>query len=115
MCGNRSCVRYVRQATALTQESDPANTYRLLTLFRDVFQRVRSEYVEPENALNGMFTGLDPHSAYMNAEEFRQIQEDSTGEFSGLGVEVVPESGFFKVIGQWMTPPRSRPGSRRAT
>jgi carboxyl-terminal processing protease len=103
--------------TALAQEGDPANTYRLLTLFRDVFQRVRSEYVEPvsekelmENALKGMLTGLDPHSAYMNAEEFREIQEDSTGEFSGLGVEVVPESGFFKVIVPMDDTPASKAG-----
>jgi carboxyl-terminal processing protease len=103
--------------TALAQESDRANTYRLLTLFGDVFQRVRSEYVEPvsekelmENALNGMLTGLDPHSAYMNAEEFREIQEDSTGEFSGLGVEVVPESGFFKVVVPMDDTPASKAG-----
>ena len=60
---------------AFAQDTDRANTYRLLTLFGDVFERVRSEYVDPvsdkelvENAINGMLTGLDPHSAYMNAE-----------------------------------------------
>ena len=83
-CGDRSCVRYDRKHflarfgnAALAQDTDRANTYRLLTLFGDVFERVRSEYVDPvsdkelvENAINGMLTGLDPHSAYMNAEEF---------------------------------------------
>ena len=58
---------------AFAQDSNRADTYRLLTLFGDVFERVRAEYVDPvtdkdlvENAINGMLTGLDPHSSYMN-------------------------------------------------
>ena len=103
--------------TALAQESDRANTYRLLALFGDAFQRVRSEYVDPvsekelvENALNGMLTGLDPHSAYMNAEEFREMREESTGEFCGIGIEVVPENGFTKVISSMDDTPASKAG-----
>ena len=91
--------------TALAQDTDRANTYRLLTLFGDVFQRVRSEYVDPvsdtdliNDAINGMLTGLDPHSSSMNAAQFRAIQEETKGEFGGLGIEVIPENGFFKVI-----------------
>src|ERR1700752_989011 len=60
---------------AAAQEDSPADTYRLLTLFGDVFERVRAEYVDPvgdkqlvENAINGMLTGLDPHSGYMDAK-----------------------------------------------
>ena len=90
---------------ALAQDTDRANTYRLLTLFGDVFERARSEYVDPvsdtdliNDAINGMLTGLDPHSSYMNAEQFRAMQEDTKGEFGGLGIEVIPENGFFKVI-----------------
>ena len=90
---------------ALAQDTDRTNTYRLLTLFGDVFQRVRSEYVDPvsdtdliNNAINGMLTGLDPHSSSMNAAQFRALQEETKGEFGGLGIEVIPEAGFFKVI-----------------
>ena len=70
-----------------------------------MFERVRSAYVDPvsdtdliNDAINGMLTGLDPHSAYMNAEQFRAMQEETKGEFGGLGIKVVPENGFFKVI-----------------
>ena len=90
---------------ALAQDTDRANTYRLLTLFGDAFGRIRSEYVDPisdtdliNDAINGMLTGLDPHSTYMNAEQFRAMQEETKGEFGGLGIEVIPEAGFFKVL-----------------
>ena len=102
---------------AFAQDSDRASTYRLLGLFGDVFERVRSEYVDPvsdkelmENAINGMLTGLDPHSAYMNAEQFREMQVETTGEFGGLGVEVVTENGFFKVITPMDDTPASKAG-----
>jgi carboxyl-terminal processing protease len=92
-------------SAAFAQDTDRANTYRLLTLFGDVFERVRSEYVDPvsdtdliNDAINGMLTGLDPHSTFMNAEQFRAMQEETKGEFGGLGIEVIPEAGFFKVI-----------------
>jgi carboxyl-terminal processing protease len=92
-------------SAAFAQDTDRADTYRLLTLFGDVFERVRSEYVDPvsdkklmENAVNGMLTGLDPHSGYLNADEFHEMQVETRGEFGGLGIEVVPENGLFKVI-----------------
>ncbi|UFN51207.1 S41 family peptidase [Roseomonas sp. OT10] len=91
---------------AFAQESGGrAETYRLLNLFGDVFERVRAEYVEPvndrdviENAINGMLTGLDPHSSYMNARSFRDMQVQTRGEFGGLGIEVSQEGGYVKVI-----------------
>ena len=102
---------------ALAQDTDRANTYRLLILFGDVFERARSEYVDPvsdtdlmNDAINGMLTGLDPHSSYMNAEQFRAMQEDTRGEFGGLGIEVIPESGFFKVISALDDTPASKAG-----
>ena len=102
---------------AFAQDNDRASTYRLLGLFGDVFERVRSEYVDPvsdkelvENAINGMLTGLDPHSAYMNAEQFREMQVETTGEFGGLGIEVVLENGFFKVISPIDDTPASKAG-----
>jgi carboxyl-terminal processing protease len=103
--------------SAFAQDADRANTYRLLTLFGDVFERVRSQYIDPvsnkklvENAINGMLTGLDPHSAYMNADQFREMQVETKGEFGGLGIEVIPENGFFKVISAMDDTPASTAG-----
>src|SRR5689334_17189779 len=71
------------------------DTYKYLELFGDVFERVRKDYVEEvsdqellENAINGMLTGLDPHSGYMPAKSFQDMQEQTKGEFGGLGIEV---------------------------
>ena len=104
-------------ASAIAQSSGNAETYRLLTLFGDVFDRVRAEYVEPvddrdliENAINGMLTGLDPHSNYMNAKAFRDMQVQTHGEFGGLGLEVTQENGFVKVITPIDDTPASRAG-----
>ena len=67
--------------SAHAQDADRPNTYRLLTLFGDVFEQVRSKYVDPvsdnaliENAIRGMLIGLDPHSAYFDADEFHDLQ-----------------------------------------
>ena len=102
---------------ALAQDSGRAETYRLLTLFGDVFERIRGEYVEPvndrdliENAINGMLTGLDPHSNYMNAKSFRDMQVQTRGEFGGLGIEVTQDNGFIKVISPIDDTPASRAG-----
>ena len=102
---------------ALAQDGARAETYRLLTLFSDVFDKVRAEYVEPvsdrdliENALNGMLTGLDPHSNYMNPKAFRDMQVTTRGEFGGLGIEVTQDNGFIKVISPIDDTPASRAG-----
>ena len=99
------------------ETSDRAETYRLLTLFGDVFERVRAEYVEPvndrdliENAINGMLTGLDPHSNYMNAKAFRDMQVQTRGEFGGLGLEVTADNGFIKVVSPIDDTPAARAG-----
>ena len=102
---------------AFAQDSTRAETYRLLNLFADVFERVRAEYVEPandrdliENAINGMLTGLDPHSSYMNAKSFRDMQVQTRGEFGGLGIEVTQENGYIKVISPIDDTPAMRAG-----
>jgi len=102
---------------AWAQDSGHNETYRLLSLFGDVFERVRAEYVEPvndkevvENAINGMLTGLDPHSNYMNAKTFRDMQVQTRGEFGGLGIEVTQDNGFIKVITPIDDTPASRAG-----
>ena len=102
---------------AWAEDSGHGETYRLLTLFGDVFERVRAEYVEPvddrdlvENAINGMLTGLDPHSNYMNAKTFRDMQVQTHGEFGGLGIEVTQDNGYIKVISPIDDTPASRAG-----
>src|SRR5919199_1876263 len=81
------------------------DTYRQLNLFGDVFERVRSDYVEKpddsklvETAINGMLQGLDPHSSYMDAKSFKDMQIQTRGEFGGLGIEVTMEDGLVKVV-----------------
>lgn len=106
-------------AASWAQEGGRAETYRLLNLFGDVFERVRAEYVEPvndrdviENAINGMLTGLDAHSSYMNARTYRDMQVQTRGEFGGLGIEVTQENGYVKVISPIDDTPAARAGVR---
>jgi len=82
-----------------------SETYRQLDLFGEVFERVRSDYVEEvsdqqliEAAINGMLSALDPHSSYMNAKNFQDMQVQVQGQFGGLGIEVTMENGFVKVV-----------------
>src|SRR6201999_701177 len=82
-----------------------SDTYRQLNLFGDVFERVRSDYVEKpddsklvESAISGMLSGLDPHSSYMDAKSFRDMQVQTRGVFGGLGIEVTMEDGLVKVV-----------------
>jgi carboxyl-terminal processing protease len=98
-------------------DADRADTYRWLTLFGDVFERVRAEYVEPvpdkklvENALDGMLSGLDPHSAYMDASQFRDMQVQTQGKFGGLGIEVTEDQGLIRVISPIDDTPASHAG-----
>ena len=87
-------------AVAKTKE-----TYEYLDLFGQIFDRVREEYVDEvtdeeliEKAIDGMLTGLDPHSGYMNEEVWKEMQMDTSGKFGGLGIEITMEEGFVKVI-----------------
>ena len=96
-----------------------AEDYRLLTLFGEVFEKVRAEYVDVpndkdlvENAINGMLTGLDPHSSYMNAKAFKDMQIQTKGEFGGLGIEVSQDNGFIKVVSPIDDTPAARAGMK---
>src|SRR5215213_1003238 len=82
-----------------------SETSRQLSLFGEVFDKVRTDYVEQpeeakliEGAINGMLTSLDPHSSYMSPNEFRDMQVETQGEFGGLGIEVTMEEGLVKVV-----------------
>ena len=101
---------------AETKKNDAA-TYRLLNLFGDVFERVRSDYVEAttdqemiEAAISGMLAALDPHSNYLNAKNFREMQVNTRGEFGGLGIRVTMEGGYVKVISPIDDTPAFRAG-----
>ena len=93
-------------------------TYRQLNLFGDVFERVRADYVEEvsdseliEAAINGMLSSLDPHSRYLNAKSFEDMQTQTRGEFGGLGIEVtMDDNGFVKVITPIDDTPAQRAG-----
>src|SRR5262244_3943553 len=94
-----------------------ADTYRQLSLFGEVFERVRSDYVEKpddsklvEGAINGMVTSLDPHSRYMNDKAWREMQETTSGEFGGLGIEVTMEEGLVKVVAPIDDTPAAKAG-----
>jgi carboxyl-terminal processing protease len=94
-----------------------ADTYRQLSLFGDVFERVRADYVEKpddskliESAINGMLAGLDPHSSYMDSKSFRDMQVQTRGEFGGLGIEVTMEDGLIKVVAPIDDTPAAKAG-----
>jgi carboxyl-terminal processing protease len=87
------------------EEARNASVYEQLDLFGDVFERIRSNYVEDvdeaeliEAAINGMLTSLDPHSSYLPPRDFDSMQVQTRGEFGGLGIEVTQEDGFVRVI-----------------
>ncbi|MEL6610054.1 MAG: S41 family peptidase [Pseudomonadota bacterium] len=90
----------------LAQEAESkASVYEQLDLFGDIFERIRSQYVEEvdeadliEAAINGMLTSLDPHSSYLNADDAADMRVQTRGEFGGLGIEVTQEEGFVKVV-----------------
>src|SRR5690349_1763364 len=94
-----------------------SDTYRQLDLFGEVFERVRADYVEQvtdeqliEAAINGMLSSLDPHSSYMNAKNFRDMQVQVRGEFGGLGIEVTMEGGLVKVVSPIDDTPAAKAG-----
>ena len=91
--------------TEIAKISENEETYKLLHLFGDVFDRVRRSYVEEvtdkqliESAINGMLGNLDPHSGYLSNEDFAEMQVQTKGKFGGLGIEVTMENGLVKVI-----------------
>src|SRR5580692_11503523 len=102
---------------AFAEDSSHTDMYQMLKVFGDVMQRVRAEYVDPvddkdliENSINGMLTGLDPHSSYMNAKAFRDMQIQTKGEFGGLGIEVNEDKGVIKVVSPIDDTPAARAG-----
>lgn len=94
-----------------------SSIYDQLDLFGDIFERVRAQYVEEVStedlvtaAINGMLTSLDPHSSYLSAKDFEDMQVQTRGEFGGLGIEVTQEEGFIKVIAPMDDTPADKAG-----
>ncbi|MEQ8599011.1 MAG: S41 family peptidase [Devosia sp.] len=96
---------------------DPIEIYSDLNLFGEIFDRIRSEYVDPPNeqeliraAIQGMLTSLDPHSGYLPPIEYADMREDTSGQFGGLGVEIIMEEGVIKVVSPIDDTPAARAG-----
>jgi carboxyl-terminal processing protease len=104
-----------REAPTHTASSSlPLDELRTLS---EVFGKIKADYVEEvddkellENAIRGMLSGLDPHSAFLNQEEFKELQVGTTGQFGGLGIEVSMEDGFVKVVAPIDDTPAQRAG-----
>src|SRR5215470_10588389 len=104
-------------ANAATSSADATETYKQLELFGRIYELVRARYVEQpsdskliESAVNGMLNGLDPHSSYMDAKSFRDMEVETSGEFGGLGIEVTLEDGFVKVVAPIDDTPAAKAG-----
>jgi len=98
---------FAEKGAAVSLKSEDAQTlpFEELRTFTEIFGRIKQDYVEPvsdkkllEDAIRGMLSGLDPHSAYLADEEYKELQEGTTGQFGGLGIEVGMENGFVKVV-----------------
>ncbi|MDB5477838.1 MAG: peptidase [Alphaproteobacteria bacterium] len=110
-----SCAQQPASAEKKPKVGD--NTYEMLNLFGDVFERVRENYVEEvpdkklvESALNGMLTALDPHSGYLDEASFDDMKVQTKGEFGGLGIEVTMENGLVKVVSPIDETPAAKAG-----
>ena len=105
------------QLVAAAKAATSPGTYSQLNLFGEVFERIRTSYIEkPDDAklieasINGMITSLDPHSRYMNEKAWRDMQETTSGEFGGLGIEVTMEDGMVKVVAPMDDTPAAKAG-----
>lgn len=104
----------IQFGSAVAASSD---TYRQLSIFGDIFERVRRQYVtEPkdeelvENAINGMLAALDPHSSYLNAKDFTDMRVQTKGQFGGLGIEVTMDKEVLKVVSPILDTPAFKAG-----
>jgi carboxyl-terminal processing protease len=103
-------------SAAMARPVDPA-VYQKLDVFAHVLEKIRTSYVSEvteteviENAINGMLVSLDPHSAYLKTEDFEGLQEQTKGEFGGLGIEVTMDNGLVKVVSPIEDTPAAKAG-----
>ncbi|WP_421708158.1 S41 family peptidase [Algihabitans sp.] len=111
------CVGVLLPAGVNAQNGDDEEIFRQLKVFADVFERVRAEYVEEvsdetliEAAIQGMLSDLDPHSSFLDADSFNDMQVQTRGEFGGLGIEVTMENGLVRVVSPIDDTPAFRAG-----
>jgi len=104
-------------ATDAPEPRTPDEIYSDLTLFGEIFDRIRAEYVDAPDerklihaAIQGMLTSLDPHSGYLEPVDYADVQEDTSGQFGGLGIEVTMEEGIIKVVSPIDETPAARAG-----
>jgi carboxyl-terminal processing protease len=114
LAGATTVLNVTRTYSATSSNSE---IYKQLDLFGDVLERVRSDYVDKpddavliDSAINGMLAALDPHSAYLNPKNFRDMQVQTRGEFGGLGIEVTMENGVVKVVSPIDDTPAAKAG-----
>ncbi|MGB0699253.1 MAG: S41 family peptidase, partial [Parvibaculales bacterium] len=114
-----ACLALAATPALAENRQDEQELYNQLTLFGDVLEQVRRNYVDApsdkeliEAALSGMMASLDPHSAYLPPKNFEDMQVETKGEFGGLGIEVTMENGLVKVIAPIDDTPASRAGMR---
>ena len=95
---------YAKETSAATKDEN-INSYELLNLFGEVMERAKANYVEEvsdkqliEAAINGMLTSLDPHSSYLDEKDFKYMNEQTSGKFGGLGIEITMEQGVVKIV-----------------
>jgi carboxyl-terminal processing protease len=102
---------------AAAEARDPLEIYSDLNLFGEIFDRIRAEYVDPPDeeeliraAIQGMLTSLDPHSGYLPPVEYADMREDTSGQFGGLGVEIIMEEDLIKVVSPIDDTPAAKAG-----
>ena len=108
------------ESTSQTSQTETVTLpYEELRTFTEVFGRIKRDYVEPvsdkkllKDAIKGMLAGLDPHSAYLDVEQYQDLKEGTTGQFGGLGIEVTMENGFVKVVSPIDDTPADRAGMK---
>jgi carboxyl-terminal processing protease len=110
------------QISATAQNASGPLPLDQLRLMSDIFGQIKREYVEPVDdkkllteAIKGMVASLDPHSAYLDEKDFKELQEGTRGRFAGLGIEISQEEGLVKVINPIEDTPAFRAGISRAT
>ena len=101
----------------INADTNRQETYKQLNLFGDVFQRVQEQYVEEvtdkkliESAISGMLQSLDPHSSYLSADSYKDMQVKTKGKFGGLGIEITMEDGVVKVVSPIDDTPAAKAG-----
>jgi len=106
-----------RDASAPEAAAMDVLPYEDLRTFTEVFGRIKKDYVEPvpdkkllEDAIRGMLTGLDPHSSYLDSDQYKELKVGTTGQFGGLGIEVTMENGYVKVVSPIDDTPAKRAG-----